>query len=88
MLCQLAKAKVEQWIKYQHWVAEIIILDEYTTVEDFWWVFHCQSKKYLLSQNVLDRWIMGPVLIHKLSGEILECGTAYDYQYYIRPAGK
>ncbi len=78
-----AKAKAEQYMQAQNWVTDIIILEEHTVEDDSWWIFYCQSKKYMQTRAIGDRWVMGPILVHKGTHEVFEGETANGYEYAI-----
>ena len=60
------------------------ILAESTEEYDFGWVFYYNSAKFNESgdlQEALDG--NAPLIINKISGELIETGTAQDTTYYI-----
>jgi hypothetical protein len=70
-----------------HWPdkPELIVDDEQTIEKEWGWVFFYNTSGYLKTGNV-DEDLMGnaPYIVNKNTGEIIEAGTAYDIEYYIK----
>jgi hypothetical protein len=62
-----------------------LVVDDGQTIEKEWgWVFFYNASEYLKSGNT-DEGLMGnaPYIVNKITGEIIETGTAYDIEHYI-----
>jgi hypothetical protein len=61
-----------------------ILTDE--TIEKSWgWVFFYQSADFIRTGNFRDM-VVGnaPFIVNRQTGEIIETGTAYDIEHYIK----
>jgi len=60
------------------------ILAESTEEYDFGWVFYYNSAKFNESGDLQEALVgNAPLIINKISGELIETGTAQDTTYYI-----
>jgi Immunity protein 35 len=62
----------------------LVILDEDTLEKEYGWYFFSASKKFLSTLNISDMVVgNGPILVKK-NGEIIEFGTAFPIEFYIK----
>lgn len=62
-----------------------LLVDDKLTIEKEWgWVFFYNTSDYLKSGDI-DEGLIGnaPYMANKITGEIIETGTAYDIEHYI-----
>ena len=84
-----AREKVEAKINEpdSYWPDKpVLVVDDEQTIEKDWgWVFFYNSNEYLKSGNMDDA-LMGnaPYIVIKNTGELIETGTAYDIDHYIK----
>ena len=64
---------------------KLVVVDEYTIEREWGWVFFYNTREYLKSGN-LDEGLVGnaPYMVNKNTCEIIETGTAYDIEHYIK----
>ncbi len=62
----------------------VVIIDSHTIERSFGWVFFYQSQKYVESRNFTDC-VVGnaPLIVNRLTGEIVETGTAHPIEHYV-----
>ena len=60
-----------------------LILERFSEFEEGWF-FYFTSRKYLETQDILDRPIgLGPIIIGKETGVIFQAGSAFGEEYWI-----
>lgn len=58
---------------------EMVLMDEFTTVKPYGWVFYCNSRVYRETGNFLYALGgNGPVIFERATGRITLLGTAYE----------
>lgn len=82
---EIIEAKINEPDPYWPDKPVLIVDDEQTIDKEWGWVFFYNSSEYLKSGNMDDA-LMGnaPFIVNKHTGDIIETGTAYDIEHYIR----
>lgn len=84
-----AKEKIESIINkpdpYWQDKPRLVVLDEQTIDKEWGWVFFYNTSEYSESGKSDDD-LLGnaPYIVNKNTGEIIETGTAYNIEHYIR----
>lgn len=62
----------------------VVIIDSHTIERSFGWMFFYQSQKYLETGN-FTHCLVGnaPLIVNRLTGEIVETGTADTIEHYL-----
>ena len=84
-----AKAKVEKKINKPDSTGtetmKLVILDDLTIEKEWGWVFFYNSEEVARSGDTMDT-LFGnaPYIVNRSTGELIETGTAYDIEDYIK----
>lgn len=80
-----ASKLVDNELKKQNPDIDCVILDDETIEKAWGWVFFYQSKAFIDSGDFRD--MLGgnaPLIVNRSSGKIIETGTAYEIEHYIK----
>ena len=82
---QIVESKLNQHDPYWPDKPKIIVIDNETIEKEWGWVFFYDTSEYVKTGDSDDGLVgNAPYIINKNTGEIIETGTAYDIDYYIR----
>jgi len=64
---------------------KLVILDDLTIEKEWGWVFFYNTEEYTKSGDIMDT-LFGnaPYIVNRNTGELIETGTAYDIEDYIK----
>lgn len=79
------EAKINEPDPYWPDKPEFVVVDDATIEKEWGWVFFYNTSEYQKSGS-MDEDLMGnaPYIVNKNTGEIIETGTAYEIEYYIK----
>ena len=82
---EIIESKLNQPDPYWPDKPKIVVIDEQTVEKEWGWVFFYNTTEYLKTEE-LDDALVGnaPYIVNKNTGEIIETGTAYDIEHYIK----
>ena len=64
---------------------KLVILDNETIEKKWGWVFFYNTEDYVKSGDFLDTLVgNAPYIVNRSTGELIETGTAYDIEEYIK----
>lgn len=82
---EIIESKINNPDPYWQEKPKLIVADKQTIEKEWGWVFFYGTSEYLESGN-FDEGLVGnaPYIVNKNTGEIIETGTAYDIEHYIK----
>jgi len=63
----------------------LVILDNQTIEKEWGWVFFYNTEEYAKSGSIMDTLVgNAPYIVNRNTGELIETGTAFDIEDYIK----
>jgi hypothetical protein len=81
----LVEKEINEPVSSEPGQSRLVILDKHTIEKEWGWVFFYNTQEYAKSGNIMDTLVgNAPYIVNKNTGELIETGTAYDIEEYIK----
>jgi hypothetical protein len=81
----LVEKEINEPVSSEPGQSRLVILDKHTIEKEWGWVFFYNTQEYAKSGNIMDTLVgNAPYIVNKNTGELIETGTAYDIEEYVK----